>query len=194
MSEVLGEIIYTSTTEIVGQCVRNQPSPAYGAFIRAGRENACIGVVYNIETASIDPHRRPSALGVPEDQLQQLYPQLAGLLRSEFQALLIGSLNEIRFQFGLPAIPPPLHAETRECGDEEVRRIGGDLGFLRLLYSSGKSSAEELLVSACRRLLSAYSWERSCAVRIGKAVSELFRDDYDSLRRIAARLEAGMNP
>jgi hypothetical protein len=190
MDNQLGEIIYTSTTEMIGQCINDKPSPPYACMIRAGHDPVCIGVVYHVETTSIDPHRRPSALGIPEDQIHMMYPQLAGLLRSEFHAYFIGTMREDHFRFGLPATPPHLHIGVRECSENEIITISENLGFLRLLYSSGKTSVEELLIGVSEYLLKAHRWERTFAVRLGKALSEIFRDDYDTLRRIVSRLEA----
>ncbi len=185
-----GEVIYTSTTEIIGQCRQNCRPPDFGSFIRVGKEAPCIGVVYNAETTSIDPNRRPMALGLPEDQLPQAYPQLASLLRSQFHALLVGLMDKDGFQYCLPRTPPTLHAQVNECLDDEIRTVSQDLGFLRLIYASGKSSTEDLLLSVSRCMIEAQGWKREEAIRIGKAVSEIYRDDYDTLKRIINRLES----
>jgi len=190
MDTFIGEVILTSTTEFVGQCRRNGQPPAHGAFIRVGREKRCVGVVYNVETTSIDPNRRPMALEIPEEEIPKAYPQLAGLLRSQFHAVAVGEYDRNAFRFGLPETPPALHARIELCDESEIREIGRDYGFLRLLYNSGKPSPEELLLSACRKIIDAHGGKREEAVRLGKAISELFRDEYDTLRRLLARLES----
>ncbi|RJP30180.1 MAG: hypothetical protein C4527_10200 [Candidatus Omnitrophota bacterium] len=190
MTDAIGEVVNTSTTEIVGQCRRNGRPPAFGSFIQVGVEICRIGVVYNVETTSIDPNRRPSALGLSEEQLQRSYPQLSSLLRSQFQALLIGWLSDNRFVYGLPQTPPSLHAQVQPCRDEVIRCISRDLGFLRLIYASGKSATEDLLLGVCRSIIEAHERKRTEAVRVGKAVSELYRDDYDTLKRFITRLES----
>lgn len=192
-SDPIGEIILTSTTEITGQCRREGPSFPYGSFIAAGREVRCIGVVYNVETTSIDPNRRPIALEKAEDEIARYYPQLQNLLRNQFQALLIGSIQKGAFRFGLPATPPGLHAQVTACTEEEIRAIGHQPGFLRILLDSGKSPTEELILGCCQHLLESLGWRSEHAERIGKALSDLYRDDYDTLRRIINRLESWLN-
>ncbi len=190
MSLPQGELIFTSTTEITGQSLLEKPPFSFGAFVSAGQTIRCAGIVYNVETSSIDPHRRPSALGLSEDDFARHYPQYQMLLRSQFQAVLIGTFDATAFRYGLPATPPPLHAQVSECSRDEIREIGNDLGVLRLLFASGKSSPEELLLSTCQRILDADDRNRDTAVRIGKALSDLYRDDYDTLRRTIHRLES----
>ncbi len=185
----IGEVIYTSTTEIIGQCRRNCSPPSYGSFILLGKQKECVGVVYNVETTWIDPNRRPLALGIEEDQIPRMHPQLAALVRSQFHALLIGTMTNRAFEYGLPQTPPILHAQVEVCNSEQIQRIGGDLGFLRMIYASGKSSTEDLLLSVCRCILEAFDRKRNIAIHLGKAVTELYRDDYDTLKRFIARLE-----
>lgn len=193
MSEPLGELVFTSTTEITGQSLQDNPPFSFGAFVTAGKENRCAGVVYNVETTSIDPNRRPSALGLSEDDYARNYPQYKMLLRSQFQAVLIGTFEGDTFRYGFPATPPTLHAQVHGCTPDEIREIGRDLGVLRLLFASGKSSPEELLLCACQRILDACGRDRDTAVRLGKALSDLYRDDYDTLRRCIHRLELWLN-
>ena len=193
MFEPIGEIIVTSTSEITGQCRREWPIFEYGSLIAAGSPTGCIGIVYNVETTSIDPNRRPVALERSEGELERCFPHLKSLLRNQFQALLIGSMKNERFYYGLPATPPNLHAQVRLCTEEEIREIGEQPGFLRLVHDSGKSSSEELILSCCQHLLNALGWRDEHTIRIGKALSELYRDDYDTLRRLISRLELWLN-
>lgn len=193
-----GEVIYTSTAEIIGQCVTPVDDFAYGSFVIAGKNTACVGVIYNLETTSIDSNRRPLALGYDEEDLPQVHPHLSGLLRFQFHALLIGCLSSNEFQYGLHSAPPSLHAQVLPCTSEQVRQIALDLGFLRLIASCNKSPAEELLISTCRNLITAMVHEldgetrHQEILRLGKAVCDLYKDDYDSLRRIMERLETWM--
>lgn len=189
-----GEVVFTSTTEIIGQCASLDAPFAYGSFVAAGKSNPCIGVVYNLETTSIDPGRRPAAIGVSEEDLPRLYPQLAGLLRCQFHALLIGRFSSDGFRYGLPGTPPALHSQVIACSSKQLQQIGQDLNFLRLIYASGKIAMEELLLSACRHLFESLTPDSPSArrlemVRMGKALCELYRDDYDSLRRMMGRVE-----
>ena len=72
--------------------------------------------------------------------------------------------------------------------------IARDLGFLRLIFNFRKSPVEELLFAAGNSILNAVrnvnpQELKSEAVRLGKALCDLYRDDYDTLRRLMGRLE-----
>ncbi|MBN2326544.1 MAG: hypothetical protein JXR73_05260 [Candidatus Omnitrophica bacterium] len=189
--EPLGEIIAASTCEITGQCRREGPPFVFGSIVASGRSlHRCVGVVYNVETTSIDPNRRSIALDKTEEEIERFYPQLKALLRIQFQALLIGSLENGAFRYGLPAAPPALHAQAAPCSEDELDAISNQPDFIRLLFDSGKSSAEELILSCCRHLLDALQWRDELVVRTGKALSDLYRDDYETLRRLINRLES----
>jgi hypothetical protein len=192
MSQSVGEVIVTNTSEIIGQCHRGVPTFEYGSFIMAGKTAQCVGVVYNVETASVDPNRRATAIEVDEDNLDKVHPHLKAMLRNQFYALLIGTMKNGKFQYGLPPTPPGLHAQVVPCSDDDILELRKQPGFLRIIHDSGKSSSEELILNCCRHLL--YSFERNeKALSIGKALSDIYRDDYDALRRIINRLESWQN-
>lgn len=190
---IAGEVVAVNTREITGQLWRGRRPPGYGTFVRIGEALRAVGVVHNIETLSLDASRRPMALERREAEIPRAFPQLPGLVRVQFQALLIGQYEGDRFRFGVPGTPPPLHAEIRGCLDGEIREIARDLGFFRFLLDAGSVNAEELILRTCHCVLEAHGHRREEAVRAGRALSDVFRDDYDALRRVMIRLEAWLN-
>lgn len=184
------EVVQAGAAEVSGQCRSGFGSPDFGSLILSGASHACVGVVYNVESVSLEPNRRPSALGLSQEELRRLHPQLSVLLREQFQALLIGTFDGNGFRYGLPARPPSLHSEIFLCEEDDIRVLGAEPTFLRLLYASNKPHTEELMLAVCKTLIESYGWRQEETVRIGKAVSEIYRDDYETLRRILSRMEA----
>lgn len=210
MSEAIGEIIQTSTTEITGQSKLKVDGPGFGSLVCVGKAPRCIAVVFNVEVVGPEGYRKPAMTGIAEDQLPAQHPQLFALLRKQFQALLIGEMVNGRFLYGLPSRPPGLHAGVAHCDKELMQAIGADLGFFRLIFDSGRASSEELLLKVCMNLLQANGarqddelaalkrddekqTDKAAAVKIGKALSDLYRDDYETLRRMMERLELWLN-
>ncbi|MDP8244945.1 MAG: hypothetical protein P9L94_12735 [Candidatus Hinthialibacter antarcticus] len=206
MSEIIGEIIQTSTTEITGQSKLKVDGPGFGSLVCAGKSSRCVAVVFNVEVVGPEGYRKPAMTGIAEDQLPAQHPQLFALMRKQFQALLIGEIVNGRFLYGLPSRPPGLHAGVAHCGNELMQTIASDLGFFRLIYDSGRASSEELLLKVCINLLQAsgvnrkdelsslkrsdeFETDKAAAVKIGKELSQLYRDDYETLRRMMARLD-----
>lgn len=201
MTETIGEIIQTSTREMMGQVWRKQQAPAFGSLVMAkvaspsSKETYAVGIVHNVETTGADPSRLPAALEIDEKEIPMRHPQLSSLLRSYFHAYWIGLYTESthknddkRFQPGLPNIPPQLHAGIALCIDDDIRMFFDDASLFRNVFDASKGS-EELLIQVAMNVIEAYGSRPVEVVRIGKGLSSLYRDDYDTLRRILTRLE-----
>lgn len=206
MTETIGEIIQTSTREMMGQVWRKQQSPAFGSLVMAkvaapsSKECYAVGVVHNVQTTGADQSRLPAALEIAEEEIPQRHPQLSNLLRSYFHAYWIGLYTEStankkelkRFQPGLPNVPPQLHAGITSCIDDDIRVFFEDANVFRNIYDASRGS-EELLIQVAMNVIEAFGSRPVEVVRIGKGLSTLYRDDYDTLRRIMTCLEQWIN-
>ena len=100
----------------------NAASPAFQTG--DGLPPAVYALVYGANTASLEPNRRPSALGfADEDEMRKQQPQIFELLRTEFSGLLIayseGDGKPLRRH--LPPLPPRIHSRVYPCTPEETR-------------------------------------------------------------------------
>ncbi len=89
----LGEVVEASSAGFTVQCYDLYGAPALGALVRTGKDSPVYGVVRNVVTSSMDPGRRPVARGQDEADEEAVYrsnPQLAALLRTDFQATIVG--------------------------------------------------------------------------------------------------------
>ena len=89
-----GEVIATSSTTMIGQCYELYKAPQIGAITRAGdATDAAYCIVQEIRTESIDPGRRPTAMGKEVDSLAQLHtenPQIEQLFKTDVDLLVVG--------------------------------------------------------------------------------------------------------
>ncbi|HIE53311.1 MAG TPA: hypothetical protein EYP85_16285 [Armatimonadetes bacterium] len=193
MSEHLGEVIESSTTVVRAQCRQWDWVPSLGALVRVDTEPEPVyGIVSHIATGSLDPYRRPTAYGKTTEELRREQPQIFELLKTEFQAVLVGYLEGERMRSGLPPQPPRLHSFVYLCGPEEVRRFTAGLEYLRLLLSvSSGVPADELLLTAARTAWEAHGYDRAYLIAVGKELARLLKDDYDRLRALLRRLTEG---
>src|SRR3989304_2073605 len=119
----LGEVVETSTTSFVAQCYQLYGAPPLGALVRAGGPYPAYGVVNLVSTQGVDPSRRPVARGQDETSEEDVYrsnPQLAHLLRTDFQAVVVGHGAKGDVRYYLPPVPPPIYAFVHLCTVEEV--------------------------------------------------------------------------
>ena len=184
----VGEVIESSTTELIAEACHLHGAPSFGRFIRVNAGMPIIGIVFNVFTHSIEPNRRPTAYGKTEEELRLEQPQIFELLRTEFQALVIGYLDGDTPVHTVPPQPARIHSFAYLCDDEEVRRFTGTDDYLRSILGTAKLPTDELLIAALRYTLKAHESSRAYLVRMGKELSRLLRDDYDRLSSMIRRI------
>ena len=98
MSDRVGEVIESSSTQFVAQCYELHSPPPLGSVVTVRDDQRDImGVVCHASTSAIQPGRRPFARGLDENTEEDLHahnPQLDKLLRTVFEALIVGYVND----------------------------------------------------------------------------------------------------
>jgi len=150
------------------------------------------GIVYNAATTSLEPGRRPIARGRDEASEEAIYqenPQLLKLLRSEFEAVVVGHREGDRLCHYLPPSPARIHAFVYLCTPEEVREFSRAFGFLNILINARLSvPADELIAAALRQMSQAQEDGRKFQVAAGKELAVLLSSQYEQLKSILGRL------
>ncbi|MGO8671216.1 MAG: hypothetical protein ACLQVD_07630 [Capsulimonadaceae bacterium] len=151
---------------------------------------AIFALVVGAATTSIEPNRRPSALGYDDEREISLHqPQIFELLRTDFFGRMIAHSDGNILRRHLPPTPPRLHARVYRCEAVEVRMLTEDLAFLRGLLQTDAAAAAaappDELVSACLREARRAQFDDSAfLVRAGKTLAAILADDYDRLQAI----------
>jgi hypothetical protein len=107
----IAEVIETSTTEFLAQCLEPDDlsfatMPPFGSWVKALDEesgNQIYAIVYHVTTSPIDSVHRARALGLSLHDLREQQPQIFAMLKTEFRAAILG------FQ-------PPPRSNTPESG------------------------------------------------------------------------------
>jgi hypothetical protein len=185
----LGEVVETSTTGFVAQCYELYGAPPLGALVRAGGPHPAYGVVHQVTTQGIDPTRRPVARGQDEANEEAVYrsnPQLAHLLRTDFQAVVVGHGVEGEVRYHLPPTPPPIYAFVHLCSNEEVAKFTANPAFLRPLATSSIPALEEVVAACLRYVAPAQEDPDAFLTGVGKELAGFFPGDF---RRVEAILQ-----
>lgn len=158
----------------------------------AGLPPAVYALVYGANTASLEPNRRPSALGFEdEDEMRNKQPQIFELLRTEFSGLLIayseGGDKPLRRH--LPPLPPRIHSRVYPCSPDETRLLTEDLSFLRsVLLPSGGALAgvpsDELAAACLRQARDSHPDDQAFLLRAGQTLAKFLANDYERLQGI----------
>ena len=184
----VGEVVESSTTELIAQARELHGAPSFGQFVRVEAAMPVVGIAFNVFTHSIEANRRPTAYGKTEAELRLEQPQIFELLRTEFQALVIGYLDGDESVQILPPQPARIHSFVYLCSDEQVRAFTRTDDYLRSILNTSKVPTDELVIAVLRHAVRAHGHAPSYLVQMGKELSRLLSDDYDRLSSIIRRV------
>lgn len=213
----IAEVIETSTTEFLAQCLEPEDlsfpaMPPFGSWVKAYDEEAAnqiYGVVYHATTSPLDSVHRARALGMSLDELREQQPQVFAMLKTEFRVAIVGFVpmqaerqakrngsaqTNSRMVLGdrtyqhLPPRPPQVHQAVYRCDAAEVVRFTEELDWLRTLLQVSGVPTESLAAAAIREVYSLRDLDRDWLVQAGRMVSLLLKDDYDRLRMILSQI------
>ncbi|HEY9703311.1 MAG TPA: HAS-barrel domain-containing protein [Allocoleopsis sp.] len=195
----VGEVIETSTTGFLAQCLEPQEisfpkMPPFGSWVKSIDEesqNQIYAIVYHGTTTPIDTVHRARALGLSIPELKEQQPQIFAMLKTEFKAVIIGfqSADESGtiFQY-IPPRPPQIHQSVSECRSIEIINFSEKLDFLRTLLLVGEVPVESLIAAVIRQIYHLRKFDRQWLVKAGRELNLILRDDYDRLRVILSQI------
>lgn len=186
----IGEVVQSNTTEFIAQCYELHQPPPLGSLVKITTPLETYGIVYNAATTSLEPGRHPLARGGDEEEdVYRANPQLAKLLHTEFNALVVGHQESGCYYHYLPPQPARIHSFVYLCDTEEVREFTQSLDFLPLLLSTQLPVPREEVVAACLRQAShAHSPPHSFLVKAGKELALLLSGETNTLNTILRRI------
>ena len=202
----IGEVIETATTEFLAQCLEPEElsfpvMPPFGSWVKSRdeeSENTIFGIVTYATTSPIDSVHRARALGLSLAELREQQPQIFAMLKTEFRTVIVGfetppgAVNGSRdqgqvYQY-LPPRPPQIHQAVYHCEPAEVIKFSENLDFLRILLQIQGTPVEALTGAVIREIYRLRKADRDWLVRVGRTLSILLKDDYDSLRYILSQI------
>lgn len=191
--ERIGEVIESATSCFTAQCYELDRFPALGALVKTQNSTRQIyGIVFNASTEGIDPGRKPLARGKDASSEEALYeanPQIAKLLKSEFEALVVGYKEDDRVFHYLPPQPAPIHSFVYLCPARDVTEFSRSFEFLNtILNSSVTLPHEELIAATLRRMGLVQEDKHAFLVAAGKHLASTLSGDFNRLRTILERI------
>lgn len=201
MSSKIGEVIEASTGEFTAQCYELHRPPPFGSLVKTREgEVEIYGVVSRAETTSIEPGRRPIARGKEEKEEEDIYrasPQLEKLLRTDFDALVVGhreggggreSEKGEKLHHYLPPRPARIHSFVYLCDRAEAVQFSQSLDFLSILVGAG-GQADELIAASLRHVAAEQQAPQDFLTRAGKELAVLLGGETNRLNTILRRIK-----
>ena len=148
-------------------------------------------VVLNVSTEPLDPSRPVLARGENAESEEEVYrdhPQIARLLTSRFESVIVGHYAGGEALQYLPPLPPRVHSFVYALAPKELTAFTRKLDFLRLLLDTRSAQSDEV-VGACLRQAGAQQPDaREFILRAGKALASELAGDLPRLNAILRRV------
>jgi hypothetical protein len=190
----IAEVIEASSAEFTAQCYKLDQAPPLGSLVKTqDRPGDIYGVIYNVETHSLEPGRRVVARGQnleAEEEIFTANPQLSRLLTTDFRVLVVGYGEGKNWHQYLPPKPASIHGFVYTCRLEEVSAFTQSLDFLSLLVNAKIPVPVDEVAGACLRYASqAHGDPNAFLVKAGKELAGIMSNDVNRLNSLLKRLK-----
>ena len=192
INEAFSEVIESSLHGFTAQCWQWDDFPSFGELITIQSGNRTLfGLVYQIQTGSMDPVRYPFPYQKTEAELLREQPQIFEFLKTTFLCLTVGYQEQNEIFYLLAPEPPKIHVFATHTASELSKRFFKDLGYLHLLFGNSGSilCLDELLLALLKQQAALGIMNKE---KIGKFVdsfSLLTGNDYRRLKLFLKRAE-----
>ncbi len=189
----IGEVIKASSAEFAAQCYKLDEAPPLGCLVKTeGKPGEIYGVVYDVETQSLEPGRRVVARGEKLDSKDEVFaanPQLSRLLSTDFKVMVVGEVEGKSRHYYLPPTPAAIHSFVYVCQPEEVRGFTESLDFLSLLINAKiLVPVDEVIASCLRNASLTHPDSNAFLVKAGKELARMLSNDINRLNSVLKRL------
>jgi hypothetical protein len=111
INKPFAEIIESSLHAWKAQSWQWDSFPSYGSLVTIQQAQLTyIGLVYEINTGSMDPSRYPFPFKKTEEELKREQPQIFEFLRTTFSSIALGYYHKGTFVYTAPPHPAKMHA------------------------------------------------------------------------------------
>lgn len=148
--QAFAEIIESSLYNWLAQSWSWDVTPAFGSLvtIEHNRQQLC-GVVYQVNTGSMDPIRYPFPYKKTKEELQQEQPQIFEFLKTTFSCIPVGYIEKGVIIYQLPPEPPSIHSFVSPMSEDICKQFFYKDAYLHVLFGMSQqlTSIDELLLA-----------------------------------------------
>jgi hypothetical protein len=149
-NEDFAEIIESSLYQWLAQSWNWNAFPVFGSLVIVkAKDRVLFGIVHHIKTGSMDPIRYPFAYRKTEQELLQEQPQIFEFLKTTFDCICIGYMENNEVIYALSPEPPRIHSFVGIPSDSLSKKFLANHAYLYLIFSACAHIAniDELLLA-----------------------------------------------
>ena len=188
------EVIESSLEGWVAQSWKWDMFPAFGSLVTIqDAKKTWFGLVYQIKTGSLDPHRAIFTYQKTADELLQDQPHIFEFLSTRFSCLTIGFKLHNKIYYQRAPEPPKIHAFVKNGSLDEKKQFFSSSAFLPLIFNTPDSSTsgniDELFLALVYQQAQAGLLSEKKLLELIETFSLLTGNDYRRNKILLKRIE-----
>jgi hypothetical protein len=187
-----GEVVESSLSIFKAQCWKWDTLPSFGSLVTVPfKERTLFGIVYDIQTGSLDGNRTVFAYQKTEQELMQEQPQIFEFLCTTFSCLIAGYTENNTLLYQLAPEPPKMHTFVYPASDDYRASFFSSEQYLPLLFSFAHHifSLDELLLALLKQASDTHMLTQEALSRFIEIFSLLTANDYRRLKLFLQRAQ-----
>src|SRR3990167_904975 len=189
----LGEVIESSLSSWKGQCWDWDEVSSFGSVVSTeSHDREIFGLVYAIETGSLDLSRTPFAYQKTEQELLAEQPQIFEFLKTTFSCLTLGYKEKEKIHHVLAPKPPKIHSFIGLLNKEASKEFFAKQSYLQLIFGheSLLGNIDELLLALISHARNQEILDEDTLAELIQNLSLLTGNDYRRSKLFLQRVEA----
>lgn len=187
------EVIDSNLTHFIAQSWQWDHFPLFGSLVTIStKKRDILGVVYHIQTGSMDPQRYPFTYQKTEEELINEQPQIFTFLKTTFACLILGYQEKGIIHYTVSPEPPKIHAFVHNTDQDTLKTFFYQDLYLHILFNATQyvQNLDELLLALVKqqKLLNILSEQK--LHQIINTFCLLTGNDYRRLKLFLQRVQA----
>lgn len=148
--DAFAEVVESSVACWTAQSWKWNHVPTFGSLVTIqSKERILYGLVYQIQTGSMDPTRYPFPYQKTEEELLAQQPQIFEFLRTTFLCMSVGYQEQNTINYLVVPEPPRIHAFVQQATIDQAQLFFKNIHFLHIIFNftSGQVPIDELLLA-----------------------------------------------
>lgn len=190
------EVIESSLSGWVAQSWQWDQFPHFGSLVMIEQQQRTVfGIVYQVQTGSMDPVRYPFAYKKTEQELLQEQPQIFEFLKTTFSCLVLGFKEKGTMYYQLAPEPSKIHAFVAGVPTMQAKEFFSREQYLHLLFEFQHQvlNLNELLLALFKQLSDLELLTHAKIEHIIEQFSLFTGNDYRRLKLFLDRVEPLIN-
>ena len=190
-NKAFAEVIESSLQGFLGHSWTWNRFPSFGSLVTLKTGTRTIfGLVYQVQTGSMDPVRYPFAYQKTQEELLAEQPQIFEFLKTTFSCLTVGYQEKGAVKYILSPEPPTIHSFIEPASLDNAKEFFFQEKYLHLIFGASQiTGTDELLLAIMHQQQQLHIFNEQKLKDFINAYSLLTGNDYRRLKLFLQRAE-----